>query len=87
MCRNEGFRGKTFGFCISCRCAWMERCTIWRFGGRDRPGRGQGAARYQTTRALDVDRGVSNLGNKGYQLLDGYPTLGRSYYLNVGYRF
>lgn len=86
MCRNEGFRGKTFGFCISCRCAWMERCTIWRFGGRDRPGRGQEAACYQTTRALEC-WGVSNLGNKGYQLSDGYPTPGRGYYLNVGYRF
>ena len=64
----------------------MERCTIWRFGGRDRPGRGQGAARYQTTRALEC-WGVSNLGNKGYQLSDGYPMPGRGYYLNVGYRF
>lgn len=86
MCRNEGFRGKTFGFCISCRCAWMERCTIWRFGGRDRPGRGQGAARYPTTRALEC-WGVSSLGNKGYQFSDGYPMPGRGYYLNVGYRF
>lgn len=64
----------------------MERCTIWRFGGRDRPGRGQGAARYQTTRALEC-WGVSNLGNKGYQFSDGYPMPGRGYYLNMGYRF
>ena len=35
----------------------------------------------------NVDRGVSNLGNKGYQLSDGYPMPGRGYYLNVGYRF
>lgn len=45
------------------------------------------AARYQATRALDVDVGVSNLGDKWYQFSDGYPMPGRSYYLNVGYRF
>jgi len=40
----------------------MERCTIWRFGGRDRPGRGQGAARYQTTRALECWQGREQQG-------------------------
>jgi len=30
---------------------------------------------------------VSNLGDKWYQFSDGYPMPGRSYYLNVGYRF
>ena len=42
---------------------------------------------YKPTKALALDFGVNNLGNKWYELADGHPVPGRFWYLNGSYRF
>lgn len=44
-------------------------------------------AAYQPTKALTVEAGVNNLGDKNYSLSDGYPSPGRSWFANASYRF
>lgn len=36
---------------------------------------------------LSVDFGIANVGNKWYQLADGLPMPGCTWYVNLGYRF
>ena len=44
-------------------------------------------ARYLPRPDTTLDFGVANLGDKWYQLADGLPMPGRSWYVNLGYRF
>ena len=44
-------------------------------------------ARYQPLPSVTLDAGIANLGNKWYELADGLPMSGRTWYLNLGYRF
>lgn len=44
-------------------------------------------ARYKPRSDITVDFGVANIGDKWYQFDDGLPMPGRSWYVNLGYRF
>ena len=44
-------------------------------------------ARYLPRPDTTLDFGVANVGDKWYQLADGLPMPGRSWYVNLGYRF
>lgn len=44
-------------------------------------------ARYKPRSDITVDFGVANIGDKWHQFDDGLPMPGRSWYVNLGYRF
>ncbi|WP_034387374.1 TonB-dependent receptor plug domain-containing protein [Comamonas composti] len=44
-------------------------------------------ARYKPRNDINLDVGVSNLGDKWYQFDDGLPMPGRMWYVNLGYKF
>ena len=44
-------------------------------------------ARYQPRPDISVDFGVANISDKWYQLADGLPMPGRSWYASLGYKF
>lgn len=46
-----------------------------------------GKLRYQPTRQLTLEAGVNNLFDANYQLADGYPMPGRTWFVNGSYAF